>query len=153
MACKPDCHGAPNTRMKLTRRPSRSLGSLASSLGAQLMRHPLGSPKSHYVSIAILLLSIACASSPSVGEKPWHQSPPLSSSWSQAYAVVEWSAVQKLRAGMTETECEALLHVPVTFWAVNTIVFTTDPQGVKYEVALKTSDGKIEDISYKRRAA
>ena len=145
----------PNTRVQRTRalafaRAARALWPLARS---PLTRHPLGSPKSHYVSIAILLLSIACASSPSVGEKLWHQSPPLSSSWSQAYAVVEWSAVQKLRAGMTETECEALLHVPVTFWAVNTIVFTTDPQGVKYEVALKTSDGKIEDISYKRRAA
>jgi hypothetical protein len=42
VACKPDCHGAPNTRMKLTRRPSLALGSLASSLGAQLMRHTLG---------------------------------------------------------------------------------------------------------------
>jgi len=31
--------------MKLTRRPSLTLGSLASSLGAQLMRHPLGRRK------------------------------------------------------------------------------------------------------------
>jgi len=54
---------------------------------------------------------------------------------------------------MTEAECASALRVPVTFWEVNTILYTTAPEGVEYEVALKTDGGKVVDISYKRRAA
>ena len=50
--------------MKLTRRPSLTLGSLASSLGAQLMRHPLGAVKRQVFLVGVCLSLSGCLAAP-----------------------------------------------------------------------------------------
>jgi len=130
-------------------------GSLLSALCEPLTRHPLGSPMARLGAIAVAVVMTACASSgtPAIAEKPWHQSPDQNPVESMLYFVVEWPAVRQLKPGMTESDCFNVLGIPVTFWGKNTILYSTSPQGVHYEVGLKTSNGRIVDVSYKRRAA
>ena len=138
---------APNMRVQRTR-------SSASPPRSPLTRGPLGSLKRHIWVIAWAVVITACASAPPpLVEKPWHQSPSLPHDQGMFYLVVEWRAIRSLKVGMTEAECASALRLPVTFWGVNTILYTTAPEGVEYEVALKTERGAIVDISYKRRAA
>jgi hypothetical protein len=135
----------PNPRLQRTR---------SASPPSPLSRQPLGSPKRHLHVIAWTIVITACASAPPhLVEKPWHRSPSLPHDQAMLYVVVEWPAIRVLKVGMTEAECASALRVPVTFSEANTILYTTAPEGVEYEVALKTDGGKVVDISYKRRAA
>ena len=120
-----------------------------------LTRHPLDSTKLQRLIVTWMVALVGCASTPAtVEERPWHQSPPSGPAWSVAYPVAEWSAVQKLRVGMTEERAAKTLGVPLQYYnhPVNAIVFTTSPDGKEFEVALKREGGKIVDVSYKRRA-
>jgi len=125
-----------------------------SALREPLTRHPIGGLMVRLGAIAVAVVMTACASgTPAIAEKPWHQSPDRNPVESMLYFIVEWPAVRQLKPGMTESDCFKVLGIPVPFWGNNTILYSTSPQGVHYEVALKTSNGRIVDVSYKRRAA
>jgi len=137
-----------NMRVQRTR-------SSASPPHLPLTRCPLGRPMWQLILIPCLILT-ACSTSgsPIIIQKAWHESPSASPAESQLYFLVEWSAVQRIKVGMTESQCRAVLGVPVVFWEADTFVFSLDPKGVEYEIAFRTGGrgGIVQDISYKRRA-
>ena len=84
--------------------------------------------------------------------KKWHTSPTTNPRSSTIYPVVSWDTIQKIKIGMNKSELQKIIHdVQNYHHPINAIVFTENPNGVKYEVAIKLSkEGIIEDLSFKK---
>ena len=109
--------------------------------------------------ILILAISVACIScSPrplsqhAITLKECHVSPSNDPRSSTIYPFVSWDVVQKIKIGMNETDLKTLIHdVQNYHHPINAIIFTKDPIGTRYEVAIKLSKNKIiEDLSFKK---
>lgn len=104
----------------------------------------------------LALLACTSAGQPSVPvhqpPKPWHISPASDPGSSTVYPVVDRERVRRVRVGMCESEAEHVLGARLQYYhhPVNAIVFTTDPQRGRVEVAFRLSAHKcIMDVSYK----
>lgn len=85
--------------------------------------------------------------------KEWHVSPSKNPRSSMAYPLVSWHTVQQIKIGMNEHELKSLIRdIQSYHHPINAIVFTEDPRGIEYEVAIKLSaNKKVEGLSFKIR--
>lgn len=84
--------------------------------------------------------------------KAWHISPSGDPRSSTIYPFVSWDVIQRIEVGMNENELETLIRdVQIFHHPINAIVYTRDPGGIEYEVAIKLSgDSIVEQLSFKR---
>lgn len=100
------------------------------------------------------MLCISCSSRPlsqhAITLKEWHVSPSKDERSSTIYPLVSWEVVQKIEIGMNTFDLKNLIHdVQNYHHPINAIVFTEDPTGTRYEVAIKLSkEGIVEDLSF-----
>lgn len=85
------------------------------------------------------------------GPKEWHVSPSKDPRSSIMYPFVSWATIREIRTGMNENELKSLIgNIQNYHHPINAIVFTVDPDGNKYEVAIKLSKKlTVEDLSFK----
>lgn len=85
--------------------------------------------------------------------KEWHVSPSKDPRSSTIYPFVLWEIVREIRIGMNGNELKVLINdVQNYHHPINAIVFTKDPNGIEYEVAIKLSkDLSVEDLSFLKK--
>jgi len=104
-----------------------------------------------FIFAAVLWLGCAFAAI-ELSPKTWHVSPDSDPRSSTAHRFVPWNTVQKIRAGMSESEVEALIGSRLQYYhhPANAILYSFAAD-FEVEVALKLSPThSIEDISYKK---